>query len=203
MFNLSHLQSLKIWPFLLAHLCSAGWLKAWADCQWRTEGVGMKVIGLISGTSSDGIDAALSELSGRGFESEMKLLAFATFPYPESVRRRLLGLASGHSDLQELSHMNFLLGELFARAASDIAKKGGVPLGEVELIGSHGQTLVHCPRPISEFGKKIRSTLQIAEPSVIAERTGITTVADFRPRDMAAGEEGAPLTPTWTSQDPS
>jgi len=155
----------------------------------------MKVIGLISGTSTDGIDAALVEISGRGLESQIKLLAFQTHTYPESLRRRLMEMAAGNCTLTEVCHLNFYLGELFSRAGFGVAKKAGVPMGEVELIGSHGQTVVHHPQPIRERGLRIRSTLQIGEPSVIAERTGVTTVADFRPRDMAAGGQGAPLTP--------
>jgi anhydro-N-acetylmuramic acid kinase len=91
--------------------------------------------------------------------------------------------------------VNVLLGELFAKAAISIARRAGVSLRDVSLIGSHGQTIAHLPGPKAEHGVLTRSTLQIGEPSVIAERTGITTVADFRPRDLAAGGEGAPLTP--------
>jgi len=155
----------------------------------------MKVIGLISGTSTDGIDVALVDISGKGLDSQIKLLAFETYAYPEDLRRRLMEVGAGNSHVSEVCHLNFYLGELFGRAAFQVAKKAGVSVAEVELIGSHGQTIMHRPQPVHERGVKIRSTLQIAEPSVIAERTGITTVADFRPRDIAAGGEGAPLTP--------
>lgn len=155
----------------------------------------MKVIGLISGTSSDGIDAALVEVSGKGFESQLKMLAFETYPYPENIRGRLMKLAASDNVLEEVCHLNFYLAELFSKAVFEIAKKAGISINEIELIGSHGQTIVHRPQPIHERGFKICSTLQIAEPSVIAERTGVTTVADFRPRDIAAGGQGAPLTP--------
>jgi anhydro-N-acetylmuramic acid kinase len=155
----------------------------------------MKVIGLISGTSTDGIDAALVDISGKGLESQIKLLTFETYPYPESLKQRLLEMSAGNSPVSELCHLNFYLGELFARAASQVVKKAHVSMGEVELIGSHGQTVMHHTQPVRERGIKVRSTLQIGEPAVIAERTGITTVADFRPRDIAAGGEGAPLTP--------
>ena len=155
----------------------------------------MKVIGLISGTSKDGVDAVLVEITGRGAESQLKLVAFETYPYPEDLRRRLMELSAGHSDVGKMCHLNFYLGELFSRAAFQIAKRAGVSMEEVELIGSHGQTIMHCPQSVTERGIKIRSTLQIGEPSIIAERTGVTTVADFRPRDIAAGGQGAPLTP--------
>lgn len=154
----------------------------------------MKVIGLISGTSTDGIDAALVEISGRGLTSRLHLLRFATYPYPPELRARLVRLTHA-GRVEELSQLNVYVGELFARAAVRIAREARIPLQKIGLIGSHGQTICHQPVPFKLGGIKIRSTLQIGEPSVIAERTGITTVADFRQRDMAAGGEGAPLTP--------
>ncbi len=154
----------------------------------------MKVIGLISGTSSDGIDAALVQIRGRG--QRIQLIDFSVYPYPKNLQRELIDLASGRlQSVSEVCHLNFYLGERFAEAAIQIAQKANVPLSEIKLIGSHGQTVHHLPTPIKAGKWSIRSTLQIGEPSVIAERTGITTVADFRPRDMAAGGEGAPLTP--------
>ncbi len=154
----------------------------------------MKVIGLISGTSTDGIDAALVEISGRAPHPKIGLIRFKTYPYPAGVKRRLIA-AQASGSVAQICHFNFLLGELFARAAMKIAEEAEVPLDEVALIGSHGQTVHHLPVPRKDAGFAIRSTLQIAEPSVIAERTGITTIADFRPRDLAAGGQGAPLTP--------
>jgi anhydro-N-acetylmuramic acid kinase len=105
-------------------------------------------------------------------------------------------VASGGSTA-EVCHLNAHLGELFAAAAAHIAHEAGVPLADVDLIGSHGQTVHHLPDPRLEGTYRVRSTLQIGEPAVIAERTGVTTIADFRPRDMAAGGEGAPLTPIF------
>jgi anhydro-N-acetylmuramic acid kinase len=97
--------------------------------------------------------------------------------------------------VDELCRLNVLLGELFAEAAAKVADAAGLDLEDVDLIGSHGQTVRHLPKPETRLGHTTRCTLQIGEPCVIAERTGITTVADFRPRDMAAGGEGAPLVP--------
>lgn len=154
----------------------------------------MKVIGLISGTSSDGIDAALIEISRQG--ELIRLIDFAIYPFPKNLQKKIIALASGTpQSVAAICHLNFYLGERFADAAIQISKKAGVSLSEVSLIGSHGQTVHHLPVPKKEGGRKIGSTLQIGEPSVIAERTGVTTIADFRPRDMAAGGEGAPLTP--------
>jgi len=155
----------------------------------------MKVIGLMSGTSGDGVDAALVEISGNGQALRVKTLAFAPLPYPAALQRRILA-ASTNGTVSDICHLNALLGEVFAKAALLVIKKARLRPSGIHLIGSHGQTVHHLPRPIHEPGLgAIRSTLQIAEPAVIAERTGVTTVADFRPRDLAAGGQGAPLTP--------
>jgi anhydro-N-acetylmuramic acid kinase len=154
----------------------------------------VNVIGLMSGTSADGVDAALVDIRPGAQRPVLQLLAFETFPYPPGLRERILCVASGGST-EEVCHLNAYLGELFAEAAGRVARRTGMSLAAVELIGSHGQTIHHLPSPRLEGAHSVRSTLQIGEPAVIAERTGVTTVADFRPRDMAAGGEGAPLTP--------
>jgi anhydro-N-acetylmuramic acid kinase len=155
----------------------------------------MLVVGLMSGTSGDGVDAALVEITGRGRTLKAKTLAAHTVAYPRSLQQRILS-ASVSGTVAEVCHLNVLLGEWFARAALRVIKQAKRQPGKVALIGSHGQTLHHLPHgiPVSGIGT-IRSTLQIAEPAVIAERTGITTVANFRTRDMAAGGQGAPLAP--------
>ncbi|HET8580546.1 MAG TPA: anhydro-N-acetylmuramic acid kinase, partial [Nitrospiraceae bacterium] len=155
----------------------------------------MKVIGLMSGTSGDGVDAALVEIQGKELALQVKPLAFAPLPYPTALQRRILAASTGGT-VSEICHLNALLGEVFSKAALRVIKKARLQPSDIHLIGSHGQTVHHLPKPIREPGLGvIRSTLQIAEPAVIAERTGITTVADFRPRDLAAGGQGAPLTP--------
>jgi anhydro-N-acetylmuramic acid kinase len=156
----------------------------------------MKVIGLMSGTSADGIDAALTEIKGRGGETKIKLIAFETYPFPRKVRKMILDASDPKTArVDRICQLNFYLGELFADAALRIAEKSGLGIRKVDLIGSHGQTIHHLPQEKKEGRYKIRSTLQVGEPSIIAERTGLTTVADFRPRDIAAGGEGAPLSP--------
>ncbi len=153
----------------------------------------LRVAGLMSGTSADGVDAAVVDVPRRG---AVKLLAFDTVRYPPSVRRAVLALcAADAGDVAEVCHLNAVLGELFARAVTRLAERAGVPLASIDLIGSHGQTIRHLPRGRRFGGRAIGSTLQIGAPAVIAERTGITTVADFRPRDLAAGGQGAPLVP--------
>ena len=155
----------------------------------------MLVVGLMSGTSGDGVDAALVEITGRGRTLKAKTLAAHTVAYPRSLQQRILS-ASVSGTVAEVCHLNVLLGEWFAKAALRVIKQAKRQPGKVALIGSHGQTLHHLPHgvPVPGVGT-IRSTLQIAEPAVIAERTGITTVANFRTRDMAAGGQGAPLAP--------
>jgi anhydro-N-acetylmuramic acid kinase len=155
----------------------------------------MKVIGLMSGTSADGVDAALVDIGGTGHKLIVKLLAFRTFPYPAPFRARLLE-AMARGTVADVCHLNVVLGEWFARAALRALKAAKIPPHRVALIGSHGQTLHHLPRLRREPGLgPVHSTLQLGAPAIIAERTGITTVADFRSRDMAAGGEGAPLAP--------
>jgi anhydro-N-acetylmuramic acid kinase len=155
----------------------------------------MRVIGLMSGTSGDGVDAALVRINGTGQDLRVHLLAFEVLPYPRKLHERILVTAKAGS-VADVCHLNRVLGEWFARAALRVLARARLKPSAVHLIGSHGQTIHHLPRPVRESGLgALRSTLQIAEPAVIAERTGITTVADFRPRDVAAGGEGAPLTP--------
>lgn len=149
----------------------------------------------MSGTSADGVDAALVELQGSGLATRVQVLAHATYPYTPALRQQVLAAADpARSSVDLICHLNFVLGECFAEAAMAIARTAGVALDHIDCIGSHGQTIYHIPVPTTAPVRQ-RSTLQIGEPCIIAERTGITTVADFRPRDMASGGVGAPLAP--------
>jgi anhydro-N-acetylmuramic acid kinase len=147
------------------------------------------VVGLMSGTSADGVDAALVEIDGFGLSTKVRLVEHATFPYSQSVRDRIHQTFAG--TVKDVCEMNFVLGELFAEAAVRIIRKAGLENSAVDLIGSHGQTVYH----ITKNMEGVTSTLQIGESSVIAERTGIPVVSDFRTRDIAAGGSGAPLVP--------
>jgi len=151
----------------------------------------MRVIGLMSGTSADGIDAALVEWPDDGAARPFRLMSHVETPFEPELQARIHRLAAGRvpgpDALRELGALDVALGERFAAAARLAAEAAGLPLDAVDAIGSHGQTVGHFP--------ELRATLQIGDPSVIAERTGCTVVADFRPRDMAAGGEGAPLAP--------
>jgi anhydro-N-acetylmuramic acid kinase len=153
----------------------------------------MKVLGMMSGTSADGIDAALVRIEGAPPAISAKFEAHYHAAYPARVRDAVLKFANGAPGTAgEISELNFLIGEEFGSAALAACKKWGVGASEIELIGSHGQTIFHK----GKAGRgEIASTLQIGEPSVIAARTGVTTIGDFRPADMAAGGQGAPLVP--------
>ncbi len=146
----------------------------------------MRIVGLMSGTSADGIDAAVVDIN----KNKIKLLAFDTFKYPQQLRKNILEISEQKTcRAADISQLNFALGEIFADAVIKLCKRNNINLNTIDLIGSHGQTIYHNPRG------QTRSTLQIGEPSIIAYKTGITTVADFRPKDMAAGGQGAPLVP--------
>jgi anhydro-N-acetylmuramic acid kinase len=167
-------------------------LGAGASFKIRRRAKGSLALGIMSGTSADGIDVALVRVSGR----KARLEDFAAFPFPARIRGAILRLGEGRAATAgEISQLNFLLGEVFAEAALAACGKFRVRPSQIALIGSHGQTVFHQGVATSFCGRRVASTLQIGEPSVIAGRTGITTVGDFRPADMAAGGQGAPLVP--------
>ncbi|HTR48288.1 MAG TPA: anhydro-N-acetylmuramic acid kinase [Verrucomicrobiae bacterium] len=157
----------------------------------------MRVLGMMSGTSADGIDAALVSINGAPPNLAAHLEGHHHVPFPAYIRERVLRLANGQeTTTAEISELNFLLGEAFAQAAIRACRRWRVALGSVSLIGSHGQTIFHLGSAARFQGTmRAPSTLQIGETSVIAERTGITTIGDFRTADMAAGGQGAPLIP--------
>lgn len=147
-------------------------------------------VGLISGTSMDGIDAALVRIRGSGEDTEVQIEEFICREYSDAARKLLL--SPGTLNIASLSDLNFLLGQEFAAAVFDLLRKAALKTTEIDLVGTHGQTLFHNP---PSLGQEVSSTLQLGEADVICEATGITTVGDFRTRDMAAGGEGAPLIP--------
>lgn len=154
------------------------------------------VVGLISGTSADGIDAVLVRIRGNGASTRVKQLAFATYPYPRGLSEFILrNSLPGAGSVDTLCDLNMRLAHCFAGAVKKIAKRGGVNLNDIDLIGSHGQTVHHLPAPRRAYGISTRSTLQIGDPSTIANLTGIPTVGDFRTADMAVSGQGAPLVP--------
>ena len=153
-------------------------------------------IGLMSGTSADGIDAALVRISGNGKGTKVRLIDFINVPYANDVRHNLFELFHAEtSSVDKIGYMNFLLGELFAEAAVAVAEKAGMGIEKIDFIGSHGQTIYHMPEIRRDHGFDIRYSVQIGEGAVIAQRTGAVTVSDFRVGDIAAGGQGAPLVP--------
>ena len=150
-------------------------------------------LGLMAGTSLDGVDAALVRLSGPAARPRTELMQFFTVPYPTPLRERLLSAASGGAvNAGEISELNVRVGEIFARAALGVCRQAGVRPERIAVVGSHGQTVFHQGR--AARGAR-PSTLQIGSPAVIAETTGVPVVSDFRSADIAAGGEGAPLVP--------
>ena len=145
-------------------------------------------VGLMSGTSMDGIDAVLIDLSG----NTPRLIGHHQHTYPTGLRDRLAALCQpGVNEIDRLGEADIQVGETFAQAVLELLQKHAVPASTIRAIGSHGQTVRHRPRSKHPF------TLQIGDPNILAQRTGITTVSDFRRRDMAAGGQGAPLVPAF------
>jgi anhydro-N-acetylmuramic acid kinase len=152
----------------------------------------MKTIGLMSGTSADGVDACLAEIRGEGMALAAAVVAWCKTPYPPLVRQRIFNLfREPVAAIRDWSELHVLVGEAFAAAARAVCREAGLPLDEVDLIASHGQTVSHHPPGTGA----VPSTLQLGEAAVIAARTGVTVVSNFRPRDMAVGGQGAPLVP--------
>jgi anhydro-N-acetylmuramic acid kinase len=154
----------------------------------RGGGSSTLAVGLMSGTSADGIDAALVSIRERDGSVAVRTRAALTVPYPEAVRARLLRVPD--VDAREAARLHVLLGERLAEAATLAIRRGRARPRDVAFVASHGHTLVHLPR---RGGRG--ASLQIGDPATIAERTGVPVIADFRPRDVAAGGEGAPLVP--------
>ena len=154
------------------------------------------VIGLMSGTSADGVDAALVRISGTGVGLSASLVEFLSVPFAPEVRKRVLEIAGGgRTDAAEICRFKTLLGILYAEACEALLKKAGAAAEEIDLVGCHGQTIWHIPDRENYLGRRFASTLQIGEDAVIAERLGCPVVGDFRVRDVAAGGQGAPLVP--------
>ncbi len=166
---------------------------------WNTGQMKKKyVIGLNSGTSFDGVDVALVRFSG---DLKPKFIDGIIYEYPKVIKEKIGNLIDsvetyhGMSLLREIAQLNFLLGEVFAKAANKIIKKNKLRQEDILLIASHGQTIYHHPNIERISSYKVRSTFQIGESSVISARTGIKVVSNFREADIAAGGQGAPLVP--------
>ncbi len=153
-------------------------------------------IGLMSGTSVDGIDAVLVKIGGNYTDTNVEQINYISTPYNDDVRELILKTAGGEfGGSKEICNLNFLLGELFADVCEELCEKASVDKKEIDFVASHGQTIYHIPQKANYYGKNISSTLQIGEASVIAQRFNCPVVSDFRVRDVAAGGFGAPLVP--------
>lgn len=145
-----------------------------------------KVIGLMSGTSCDSIDAGLCEVRP---DLSVKLISGINYKYPEHIRAKIFNLFAGNASVRDVCQMNFALGQCFADACKVLISEHGKP----DFIASHGQTIYHSPQDEKLDKVSLKSTLQIGESSVIAAQTGCMTISNFREADIAAGGEGAPL----------
>ncbi|MBC6973480.1 anhydro-N-acetylmuramic acid kinase [Bacillus sp. Xin] len=153
----------------------------------------MYIVGLMSGTSLDGIDAALVHIEGNGKDTKVELIHFITARFSREIKSEIQqALSIETSNVKLICSLNFKLGQRFADAVKIVCKQSNFPIEQLDLIGSHGQTVYH--HPVQE-GKMVPSTLQIGEPAVIAYETGTTVISNFRTMDMAAGGQGAPLVP--------
>jgi anhydro-N-acetylmuramic acid kinase len=152
----------------------------------------MRVAGIMSGTSLDGVDVAIVDI---GKNKKIEPIAFHSIPYPKSVRQAILGVSNTMTHTSAIARLHFLLGELYAEAVRETCRRRRVPLHSISLCGMHGQTIFHEGAPVNYLGRRIASTFQIGDASVVAERTGLWTISNFRERDIAAGGRGAPLVP--------
>lgn len=154
----------------------------------------MIVAGVMSGTSADGIDVAITEIGGHGFKLRLKVLGYKHAPYPRNVRAAILrAMNAAQVSVGELSRLNFLLGELYADAVHKALQT--MRISKLDLVGCHGQTIYHQGEGADFLGRKVKCTWQTGEGAIIAARLGVPVVSDFRPADMAAGGKGAPLVP--------
>ncbi len=155
----------------------------------------MKVVGVMSGTSLDGIDVAIVDIYRRKTGLRIVPLYFRSTKYPAAVRAAILSVSNTMTHTAAISRLNFLLGELYAEAVIKTCKRAKIPMDSLSLCGMHGQTIFHEGEPVEYLGHRVASTMQIGEAAIVAERTGLWTVSNFRERDIAVGGKGAPLVP--------
>lgn len=154
------------------------------------------VVGILSGTSVDAVDIVLIKIKGKGTSSRIKVIDFKSYPINLTLKTHILSFSyKNKNNVEDLCRLNFIIGNLFAEVVNKFKLRGKVSNVKIDLIGSHGQTIFHAPENIKKFGFDSKSTLQTGDPSVIANRTGITTIGDFRTADIAVGGDGAPLVP--------
>ncbi len=154
------------------------------------------VVGLMSGTSLDGVDAAIVRITGSGLDSKVELVHFYSEPYDDALREQIKDLCSvERSDVAHICAMNFSIADRFAGAVRRAVESAGLTMDDIDLVSSHGQTIWHIPENDADDATLVRSTLQIGDLSVLAKATGKPVVGDYRTADMAVGGQGAPLVP--------
>ncbi len=154
------------------------------------------VIGLLSGTSVDAVDAILLQISGSGVNSKIKVIDFTSHLIPEKIRLAVFKNSDKKTaKIVDICRLNVILGAIFSDAVLKLLKKNRLTANNIDIIGSHGQTIHHLPEKDNFGGFRVKSTMQIGDPSIIANLTGITTVGDFRIADCAVDGDGAPLVP--------
>lgn len=154
------------------------------------------VIGLLSGTSVDAVDAVLLQIIGSGIKTKIKVIDFTEITMPQQVRLAVFKNSDKKTArVEEISRLNVILGALFSDAVLKLLRRNSMQAASVDIIGSHGQTIHHLPVKDNYIGYRVKSTLQIGDPAIIANLTGITTVGDFRIADCAVDGDGAPLVP--------
>lgn len=154
------------------------------------------VIGLLSGTSVDAVDAILLQISGNGVNSKIKVIDFTSHPIPEKIRLAVFKNSDKKTArIEEISRLNVILGAIFSDAVLKLMRKNRLTSDNIDMIGSHGQTIHHLPEKDNYNAYRVKSTMQIGDPSIIANLTGITTIGDFRIADCAVDGDGAPLVP--------
>jgi anhydro-N-acetylmuramic acid kinase len=154
------------------------------------------VIGLMSGTSLDGVDVALIEIEGNGVNTKVNLVGFLEYPFPDGLKEAILkNSRKESSNVEEICRLNFLIPKIYTEGINKLCNELNIKFSDIDLIGSHGQTIHHLPDSINFYGENISSTLQIGDPSVLAKLTNTITVGDFRTGDIALGGQGAPLVP--------
>ena len=153
----------------------------------------MYSVGLMSGTSLDGVDAVLVDIKGTGLDTKVEVIAFNTYDIPEDIKQEIKkACLPSESSTALICSLNFKLGYLFSDAVKSICREANIKTEDLEFVATHGQTVYHIPKAIDNY---IPSTLQIGEPAIIALENNVKVVSNFRTMDMVAGGEGAPLVP--------
>ena len=154
-----------------------------------------RVVGLMSGTSLDGVDAVLARIEGSGAALSVEQEAFTHTPYPEALRNRVRAAATNRASVEDVTRLHVRLAHAYAAAVDAVCAEAECARDDIDLVGCHGQTVQHHPEPADCAGESVRATLQLGNPSTLAARLGVPVVGDFRAADLARGGQGAPLVP--------